>query len=417
MPKERSFFSFVISAFALVGIVFSALAIQAHLKINYGIGGTPSLCSISEELSCEGVLSSRWAILFGIPLASYGFMFYLGIFLSSLYSYFTARLPLSSLRNIVLVLGVISSLSSIYLFYIAKFVIGSVCPICLGMYLANFLLLASAFFTLGDSSFAQSFADGVKVLLRWPRLILGFLGEGYETKIRDARALGFILFAVCVIIQRAPTYLEPFFPKEPVTLSGESVEFNLSFDDGLLSDHLKGDITASIQIVEFADLECPACRKFHQVVTEILAKHKGEVSYVMLNYPLSSECNEHVPTPYHQNACYGAEFARCAGEQGKYYEALDHVFTLEAIEKREAPFFVRAAINKGSSLLGLDVTAIVECMESDRQLEKIKSEIDLATSLKLTGTPTFWINGVKVEKASKRKIEDIIESLLSKASH
>ena len=73
-----------------------------------------------------------------------------------------------------------------------------------------------------------------------------------------------------------------------------------------------------------------------------------------------------MPQSFHEHACYAAEFARCAGEQGAYWKAVDYLFTLPAIEEKKSAQVVRRSIYNGWAALDLDEQALKECLDSDR---------------------------------------------------
>ena len=127
--------------------------------------------------------------------------------------------------------------------------------------------------------------------------------------------------------------------------------------------------------MEFADFECPSCRRAHFVIQDLLREYPGKILYVFKNYPLDHSCNPGIPDEFHLSACYAAEFARCAGEQGRYWDVADYLFTLDAIESHAPAEKVRESIDKGVDDLGLDSIAMKECMNSDRHEKKIQLDI------------------------------------------
>ena len=80
------------------------------------------------------------------------------------------------------------------------------------------------------------------------------------------------------------------------------------------SDPVKGD--GDIRVVEFSDFECPFCQKFQPVLKQVLTQFDGKVTHVWKDFPL----------PMHQNAMIAAIAARCAQEQGRFWEYHDVLF-------------------------------------------------------------------------------------------
>jgi len=103
-------------------------------------------------------------------------------------------------------------------------------------------------------------------------------------------------------------------PKKPTTAT-------ISIKD----DPVIGSPSAPVTIVEFSDFECPYCKRFHEETLPKLKKHyinKGLVRFIHKDLPL----------PFHQNAHLAATAARCAHEDGKYWEAYQALFNQTSSE-------------------------------------------------------------------------------------
>jgi protein-disulfide isomerase len=111
----------------------------------------------------------------------------------------------------------------------------------------------------------------------------------------------------------------------------------------------------------------------------------------------------------HENACYFANFARCAGEQAKFWEVAEIIY-----ESKEHTGNVRQSISEAVSSLGLDMQALHECVDNGRQLEVIKKDIERAIELDIQGTPTIWVNGKKFEGRTERDFRQLFDFILKK---
>ena len=141
---------------------------------------------------------------------------------------------------------------------------------------------------------------------------------------------------------------------------------------------------AKVTIVEFGDLQCPACGAAHPVVKQVLADSEGKVNFVWRHFPL----------PMHRNAMLAAVAAEAAGEQGKFWEMHDMLFenqTEWAEENNAKEIFTRYAQE-----LGLDTTKFTEALDSNFNAERIQTDQDEGIALGVNSTPTFFINGEKV---------------------
>ncbi|HEX9998147.1 MAG TPA: vitamin K epoxide reductase family protein [Abditibacterium sp.] len=118
---------------AILGIALSVYAIWAHGRIE---AGQSAGCTISASISCDEVLGSKWGKFFGIPLGYFGGVFWITVLLTAISSA-GADLKMAALQR--LAIGTVGIAFSAVLFYIAEFVIGKTCPICLGTHLCSLL--------------------------------------------------------------------------------------------------------------------------------------------------------------------------------------------------------------------------------------------------------------------------------------
>jgi protein-disulfide isomerase len=318
--------------------------------------------------------------------------------------------------------ALLASLVSVALFAISKFLIGAYCLLCLGLYAINLLLLAIAWFEHRKTGFVNGVVEGAGAL--W-----GFVKEalaGRRAHIRGLMALILvavlsaslpqIVYALASRLRASPTaQLQPDvaqFCKEwqeaPVSA------LVISEGSGAFKDYSKGELSAPIQIVEFADFECPGCRMTYVGMESLLKEYEGQYRLVFKNYPLDSACNPGIRGPMHTMACFASHFTRCAGEQGKFWGALDFVFTDPVLEDVEdTPSRKSELLERGSKTLGLDQQAVEECINSERYLEKIRSDIKEGNQLGLESTPSFWVNGKKVARPSHAVFSKIFSTIIA----
>jgi protein-disulfide isomerase len=136
-----------------------------------------------------------------------------------------------------------------------------------------------------------------------------------------------------------------------------------------------GRADAPVTIVEFTDLECPYCRTFHVSSFERLKKEyidTGKVRFISRDFPLD----------FHRNARPAAQAVRCAGEQGKFWEMRHHV-TLNASALGKEVY------DRLAGQLGLDLAKFSRCAATDSYRAEIDRDVAEATSVGITGTPTF----------------------------
>jgi protein-disulfide isomerase len=138
-----------------------------------------------------------------------------------------------------------------------------------------------------------------------------------------------------------------------------------------------GPADAPVTIIEFSDYQCPYCQLWYQqVYQQLLDSYPNQIRFVYRDLPL----------PSHPQSVPAAEAAECAGEQGDYWQYHDALFN-------QKYGLDRTAYEQYASDLGLDMTAFTACLDSHRYLSEIQADAADASSIGLTGTPSFVING------------------------
>jgi protein-disulfide isomerase len=146
-----------------------------------------------------------------------------------------------------------------------------------------------------------------------------------------------------------------------------------------------GDENAPVTIVEFSDYQCPFCASHYREVWPLIKSDfvdTGRVRYVFKDFALTS---------IHPQAAKAHEAARCAGDQGAYWEMHDLLFDRQD-EWGGASDHV-AALKRYAAELGLASPTFDECLDSDRWAAAVGADIAEGGSLGVQGTPTFLIDG------------------------
>jgi protein-disulfide isomerase len=140
---------------------------------------------------------------------------------------------------------------------------------------------------------------------------------------------------------------------------------------------VRGAAMAPVTIVEFSDFHCPYCRSVQPVLTQVLQKYGDKVKLVFRDYPIDV---------LHPQARAVAEAARCATEQGKFWEFHDLVF-------KGSPDATGAVLDGYAKDLGLDTATFTSCRTARKYKAAVTSSNDEGAELGITGTPTFFVNG------------------------
>jgi hypothetical protein len=319
--------------------------------------------------------------------------------------------------GIVFLLSAIASLLSIGLFAISEIFIGALCLMCIGLYLVNFLIFAVVWRCVWRGRVGQGLRYGLTEGLRLLGAGVGLSKIEAPTSPWRIRAVSLLAILVGIFSVILPEVMYQTYAAQELTQpdplhqweNAPETHFSLNLQGGAFGDYSLGDANAPIQIVEFADYECPACRMMHGLMKKLLEKYQGKYLFVFMNYPLDRSCNPEMERELHQCACTAAFFSRCAGEQGKFWEANTVLFLRDA-EKGELSR--ESLVNDGSKEIGLDDAAVLECIASGRYREKIASDIKAGSSAGLQGTPSVWVNGKLVSQPSSTVFEAIFNSIL-----
>lgn len=165
-------------------------------------------------------------------------------------------------------------------------------------------------------------------------------------------------------------------------------------------DSVLGDEDAPITIVEFSDYECPFCGRFYsQTLPQIKEEYinKGKVKLVYRDFPLN----------FHPQAQKAAEAAECAGEQDKYYEMHDLLFT-QGVQGGVASF------KQYASQIGLNTAKFNECLDSGAMVSEVRKDTADGAAAGVQGTPAFYINGVEVSGAQPFSVfQQVVDAQLA----
>lgn len=392
-----------------VGIIISSISIFHYAGIRYGFQTEPSFCNLSASVNCDAVNASKYALIFGVPIASLALFYYLTLFVFAYSLNKTNWLAQDKADSIFITISFASILFSAYLGYVSVVLIKAMCLTCIGLYVVNVLLFIISLLGTSVLKIPSSLITGVKEIsallfakhknsfyvLFIPALI--FLGSFYTPQ----------MLAVIYKKKVSQAVIISNFNKSP--------KFDFAINkSGLNKDAYKGNENAKVVLVEFADFECPACRVFSTTIEELLKEYEGKLLFVHKQFPLDNSCNQEIPQKFHKHACHAAYFVRCAGEQDKYWEAYNYIFTMPELDKGGSAVEITNAIDAGSSRLGLDSDAMSECISSKRHLGKIQNDIKEGIAAGLQGTPTLYINGRRVIDTSKEVLRIIIDSELKK---
>lgn len=206
---------------------------------------------------------------------------------------------------------------------------------------------------------------------------------------------------LCLLIHRLLFFLLPI----PMRITSLSVFFSLflvactSIDTtGITSDSTKvpkGNPSASIVVTEFADIQCPACKGAHALITlPLLQKYGSKIRFDYKHFPLRS---------IHPYALKAAQATECAADQGKFWEYLAHSYEHQE-ELSKSPY------EDWAKALSLDTGLFHRCLESGIKEKAVLADVEQGTSLKVNSTPSFFVNGVRIVTNNLAEFDAAIEA-------
>jgi protein-disulfide isomerase len=140
-----------------------------------------------------------------------------------------------------------------------------------------------------------------------------------------------------------------------------------------------GTDNAILTIVEFSDFACPYCEQAYPIVKKIAARYPGQVKIIFRNLPL------------HENSVDLAMGAYCAGEQGKFWDMHDQLFANQSSLKVTGDS-LKTVIYSLAGTIGLNAATFDNCYTNKKYLPNISADYADAETLKLKGTPSWFIN-------------------------
>lgn len=152
------------------------------------------------------------------------------------------------------------------------------------------------------------------------------------------------------------------------------------------TDHVRGAKDGKVTLVEFGDFQCPACGAYEPIVRQVLADNKDTLKVVFRHFPL---------VQIHRNALLAAKASEAASVQGKFWEMHDILFDKQ--DEWGNAMNARDFILTYATTIGLDTKKFLADLDSKTIEEKIIAEMREGARLEIQGTPTFFLNGKKLE--------------------
>jgi len=166
--------------------------------------------------------------------------------------------------------------------------------------------------------------------------------------------------------------------------------------------HALGPVQGEITLEEWGDYQCPACGVYFPFIEEMLHRYPNQIRFEFHHFPL---------TGIHRNAMGAAVAAEAAGEQNHFWEMHRALFMRQkewaSSADPEKQFVAYAAE------IGIDVDRFRESLQSEAVKQRVLADAARAQEAKFSGTPTFLINGKKVEPATADELMALVLAQLA----
>ena len=367
----------LILAFALVGLGASVAAAYVHYQLLSDPLYT-SFCDVSASFSCTQVYESRFSTFAGVPVAVFGGIWFVCAGLLAIAGMAGRPQVRESIPGYLFALSTLALAAVLYLLYASVVILQTYCPMC--------LLTDAAVIGI----FIVSGASASVPMTALPRRI----GQ-------DLRALAAnpMAVALTVLFVAGAASTLAFFPREASTEPGAAAPVPTEAQRSELEQFMAAAPRiplviprdgARVLVVKFNDFQCPACANAHTAYKPILEKYEaqapGAVKVVLIDYPLNSTCNPN-SSMLHPAACDAAVAVRLAAEHDRAEEMGEWLY---ANQQGMTPATVRQAARDVGQVTDFDAKYAAT-------LELVKADVALGTQLNINSTPTFFINGVRID--------------------
>jgi len=390
----------------LVLALVAFAASVASLYVHYQLIADPtyvSFCDVSETVSCEAVYKSSYGTAFGVPVASGGVVWAALVLVLVGYGMRAPRSEAAArAAGYVFLLSVVGLASVFYFAYASFFVLQKACPLCMAVYasVAGIFIVSSAIAPAKLGSLLSGAGNDIGGLVSSPSA----MGIGALWLIGSIALVA--LFPREAI--REPGTAAPVVPVETLD-QAQLEEWHKWIDAQPRVAEVMAQAPAGVKVwvVKFNDYQCPACRMTYFAYKDIFAKYEasypGVFKFDTRDFPLEAECGL---GGVHGGACEAAAAVRLA-------KAKDPA---RGKELENWLYEHQENMSRDLAKQGLAEIAQVNSFDAEypKTLEAIRADVRLGQKLGVSGTPTFFVNGIRVGSLRPAYLDAAIAYLLAK---
>ena len=362
--------------FLILGIGVSVYLVSHHYDLMYARQESKSFCSVNAAFDCDAVNTSVYSEVAGIPVSLIAALAFLVELLLLLGYRAFGEDEKKKLARFYFYLTVGNVVVSIALAIVSSFILKTYCLMCLTLYVVSLATFITGWKLVGEQKFSLLASD-----------IASLFKSGSSG---GARGILILLLLVPVGGVLANAMYRESMAGEIDKVVAQSImdwKANKPFTFAFGHPHEEGNPSASFQIVEFSDFQCPHCKRAAPSIHAFINAHKQDVHFVFQNYPLDKSCNNKMKTELHDKACLMARVALCSQEQNKFSEAHDWIFAHQDDLNADS-------VKTMAGELNLDEKALQSCVQDNKNIQdEVLRELDQGNLAGVEGTPTVFVNG------------------------
>ena len=381
---------FVIIA-SLAGLGICLYLYSFHIALLMGEIKSGLLCGTDNGLGCNSVASSPYGSILGLPLASWGAIFFGTLAFLGVGSLVFRRDCGPAFLRWAFFLAASGFVFDLYLAHTMIFRIRAICGLCITTYVINLAIIISLASRIWGTPGSKT---ALRSILPWTGNARG-IEQHYRNVIKGLLIGGILLNAIIGSagshwLTRSLTGNE----RERLAKVTESLSRQQPRVIDINNRPFTGSKGAKLTVIEFSDFLCPYCAKAAKYLKLAGVGNYDNTRFVFRHYPLDKSCNRRLSADVHPGACLLAEGAVCAHEQNRFWDYHDIAF-------ETGGQISRSVVENIGLKIGLDLSTFNSCLDSGRGRQVVEEDIKAAIDGGVTGTPTIFINGRKLRGVPK----------------
>ena len=364
---NTTIFLFVIAAL-MIGLSLNLTQHYFDIKFPTGLEGK-SLCNINGFFNCDKTTLSPFSNILSIPISLFGALMGLIVLIG-------IAVKNEDYERTTYFALIVNFIGCVVLFLYSLIVLHGLCPFCTLYYITSGLALFMFYKKSGEIKPAPGYLATFAVVVL---IASGLMKMNVDTKIKAQDSV-------------AGDLIKQYYSLPNLGAPKINSKFKIASTEN-----------APIKIVIFSDFECPACKALSELMPTIAERYAGKIDIQYFFYPLDNSCNPAMERPLHQYACKAAFAASCM-PVNDFAKTHDEIF-------HNQDNFESGYLDKYIKKNNLDA-----CVNDPKTKEKVIALIKAADPFNIRSTPSYLINGVKIEGALPAdQMYAILDEILKRA--